>query len=70
MAELTFKSRPGRRRKKGVSFNPNKEFLDTAKEEFLKKGGKITKIEPVDNELTSYIKPYRSPAALDLSILD
>lgn len=70
MAELTFKSRPGRRRKKGVSFNPNKEFLDIAKEEFIKKGGKITKIEAIDNEITGYIKPYRSPAALDLSILD
>mgnify|MGYP003959276405 FL=1 len=70
MAELTFKRRPGRRRKKGVSFDPNKEFLDNAKNEFIKNGGKITKIEPVDNELVNYIKPYRSPSVIDLSILD
>ena len=70
MAELTFKSRPGRRRTKGVSFNPNKEFLDVAKEEFIKKGGKVTKIAAVDNAITNVIKPYRSPAALDLSVLD
>ncbi len=70
MAELTFKRRPGRRRKKGISFNPNKEFLDNAKKEFMKNGGKVTKIPPVDSELTTYIKPYRSPAAIDLSILD
>ena len=37
--------RPGRRKKKS-SFNPNREYLEKAMKEFVKKGGKITKIDP------------------------
>ncbi len=38
----------GRRRfnKRSVRFNPNRKFIQNAVEEYLDKGGKITKIEP------------------------
>ncbi len=41
------KKRIGRRRfnKKSVIFNPNRNYVQNAVEEFLDNGGKITKIE-------------------------
>ncbi len=42
------KKRIGRRRrfsKKSVKFNPNRNYVQNAVEEYLNKGGEITKIE-------------------------
>jgi len=56
------------RKKKNVNFNPNKEFLNEAKKEFLKNGGKITKIE---NDFDDYFHHiYRSGLAMNISDLE
>jgi len=37
-------------RKKAKSFNPNQDYLDQAVKDYLKEGGKITKIIEVEDE--------------------
>jgi hypothetical protein len=39
-----------RRRKKPASFNPSHNYVSKSVEEYLKQGGKITRIEKVDGE--------------------
>jgi hypothetical protein len=38
-------SKPIRRRKRHLSFNPNSQYIADAVEEYLKEGGKITQLE-------------------------
>ena len=54
----------GRRAKKSVSFNPNRKFINNAVDEFLKKGGKITKIEMDEEAYQAFIR-MRDAAADD-----
>ncbi len=53
-----------RKRKKSKMFNPNREFLDTAMEDYIQRGGKITKIIEVseDAELIGKFKESCPPA--------
>ena len=51
-----------RRRKKRSKFNPDREYCDKARDEFLENGGKITKIELVDGEYTSVDVEYTDHA--------
>lgn len=67
MATIAFDRKPGRRRKKGISFDPNKEFLSSAVEDFIKKGGKIKKIDSVPNNQSTIVRPYRSAVSMDVS---
>ena len=39
-----------KRMKNGKSFNPSQDYLDQAVQDYLKDGGKITKIIEVDDE--------------------
>ncbi|MDH5559349.1 MAG: hypothetical protein OEY59_00675 [Deltaproteobacteria bacterium] len=53
-----------RRRKKSTSFNPSKEYVNKAIEDYLKKGGKITKIVDLSDNLNEFISApdVKSPA--------
>ena len=57
--------RKGRRKK--VNFNPNQEFISNAIENFLKKGGRITKI--YDDGFGHFINQYRSDSAIGMEAL-
>ena len=60
-----------KRRKQGVSFNPSHEYLDDAVNKFLKKGGKITKIEDVSNDYETFMANHKSSAySADLYLLN
>ena len=49
--------RRGRRsKKKSVSFNPNRKYINSAVDEYLKNGGKITRIEIDDEAYQAFIK--------------
>lgn len=48
----TFKRR-GRR--KTVSFDPSREFISSSVEEFLKQGGRITRIERVNGSYQNFV---------------
>ena len=56
--------RRGRRAKKSVSFNPNRNFVKSAVEDFLKNGGTIKKIEIDEEAYKAFIK-IRDAAADD-----
>lgn len=50
-------TRKGKRAgKRGVSFNPNRNYINSAVEEYLKEGGKITKIEIDDESYQEFVK--------------
>jgi len=40
--------RQGRRKNRGIAFNPNREYLSSAVSEYLSKGGKITQLKAED----------------------
>jgi hypothetical protein len=50
--------RPGRRKKDTYKPGPNREQIDKAIEDFLKKGGKIQKIETEESQ--NIFLPYNS----------
>jgi LAS superfamily LD-carboxypeptidase LdcB len=53
----------GRRsKKKSVSFNPNRNYINTATDEFLKNGGKITRIEMDEDAYQAFIKMREAAA--------
>ena len=56
--------RRGRKAKKRTSFNPNREYVQDAVNEFLKDGGTITKIEMDEKAYQAFIK-LRDAAADD-----
>ncbi len=48
-----------RKRKKSKSFEPSREDVTDAMKDFLKKGGKITKIEPyVEEEMDRILNHF------------
>ena len=50
-----------KRLKNTKPFNPNKDYLDQAVNEFLKDGGKITKIVEVEDEDLERFMAYSKP---------
>ncbi len=49
--------KPIRRRRRHLSFDPNREFVADAVEEYLKGGGKITQLEAqTENNQDSWLK--------------
>jgi hypothetical protein len=56
-----FEKKGGRRKKmKGVSFNPNHEYLENAVQNFIKKGGEIKKIENISEDYEKFINQYQA----------
>lgn len=60
MGDVWRKKRRGR--KKRVPFDPNHQYVANAIEEFLKGGGKITKIEVSDKMCSVFVKISDSTA--------
>ncbi len=60
------KALASKRSRKGMkSFNPNREYLEQAVEDYMNKGGKITRIVEVDDadyEQLATHREYVSPA--------
>ena len=54
-----------RRSKKGISFNPSKDYVNKAVEEYLGKGGKITKVDDVTDDYEHFIAQYQSTGSAD-----
>jgi hypothetical protein len=53
----------GRRsKKKSVPFNPNRKYLNSAIDEYLKNGGKITKIEMDEEAYQAFIRMKETAA--------
>jgi hypothetical protein len=69
MTDFFHNPQPGRRRRK-KKFNPNRDYVEQAVKDFLKKGGKIKKLDPPYYELYDIYNQFRSGSAIDLSILD
>jgi hypothetical protein len=55
--------RRGRRR--AVSFNPSHEYIEDSVKDFLKKGGKITKIERVNNNFENFVSMPENQSSAD-----
>ncbi len=57
------------KRRRKEQFSPNHEFVSTAMEKFLKKGGKIKKLKSITKHQEKDINRYRSaPSANVLSV--
>ncbi len=54
-----------RRRKNSASFEPNRIFVKSAIDEYLKKGGKITKIVVDENSFKDFLSLNEHPNAAD-----
>ncbi len=64
---VTFKRR-GRR--KIVSFNPSHDFISDSVEEYLKQGGKITRIERVKTSYENFVAMKEAHSSVDDFLLD
>lgn len=53
------------KRKRSTSFNPNHNEIASAVEEFLKKGGKIKKIEVDERNYRDFVALNELPSAAD-----
>jgi len=53
------------RRIKGVSFKPNRDYLNQAIEDYLAKGGKITRLELDEKAYQEFISVPEAPSAVD-----
>mgnify|MGYP003573829967 CR=1 FL=1 len=60
-------SATNKRMKSSKSFNPNHDFLDQAVQDFLKEGGKITKIVDVEDDDLERFMAYSRILVNDLS---
>ena len=67
MDRRTFKKR-GRR--KSVKFNPSHQYIEDSVQEYLKKGGKITKIEKVAENIQNFISMPDSNFSVDDFLFD
>ncbi len=53
-----------RNRKKWKRFTPNREFISSAMNDYLKKGGKVTKLKNAPKNQEEIINHYRPKASL------
>ncbi len=60
--------RHGRRR--AVSFNPSHQYIESSVEEFLKQGGKITKIERVNSAYENFVGMPDAQSSADDFLFD
>ncbi len=63
MENIRIQSRRGRR--KTVSFNPNRQYVSESVQEFLNKGGKITRIKSIERSYTDFVALTDSQASVD-----
>ncbi|MCP4752989.1 MAG: hypothetical protein GY866_19045 [Proteobacteria bacterium] len=61
MEKNKFQKRRGRR--KSVSFNPNHQYVEKSVDEFLKNGGKITRIERINGSYQNFVALNDSSSA-------
>ncbi len=54
-----------KRRKNSVSFNPNHVYVESAVEEFLNKGGTITKVIVDERSYGDFVSLNELPSAAD-----
>lgn len=54
-----------KRRKRTTSFNPSREFISESVEEYLKSGGKITKIIPDEDSFKNFVSMRDNDAIND-----
>lgn len=55
--------------KKFSSFQPNRTTVSNAVEEFLKNGGKITKVESISDSYKDFTAQKESPAVVDAYLM-
>ncbi len=60
--------RRGRRR--SVTFNPSHQYIEDSVQEYLKKGGKITKIERVNGNYQNFVSMPDSHVSVDDFLFD
>ncbi|PCI30420.1 MAG: hypothetical protein COB67_01875 [SAR324 cluster bacterium] len=58
-----------KRKRKATSFNPNHQFVDSAVEDYLKKGGKIQKIDSIKDSYEGFISLREQVAPADEFLL-
>lgn len=59
-----------RGRRKSVSFNPSREYIQNSIQEFLEKGGKITRIERVNTHYQNFVSVPDTQASVDDFLFD
>ncbi|MBT4288176.1 MAG: hypothetical protein HOD92_12645 [Deltaproteobacteria bacterium] len=59
----------GRRSKKFSSFQPNRITVSSAVDEFLKNGGKITKVDSISDSFKEFTAQKELPAVVDAFLM-
>ncbi len=52
-------------KKRQVSFNPNRKFVESAIDEYLRKGGKITRVIVDEESYRDFVSLREIPLAVD-----
>ena len=58
------------KRRGSVSFDPNHVYVEKSVEEYLKQGGKITRIERVNGSYQSFVSITESNCSADEFLMD
>lgn len=59
-----------RGRRKSAAFNPTHKYIEDSVEEFLKRGGTITKVEQVNKNFENYVNMNDSQNSVDDFLFD
>lgn len=65
-----FKTQKRRGRRRSVSFDPNHNYIEKSVEDYLKEGGKITRIERVNGSYQSFVSISESNCSADEFLMD
>lgn len=65
-----FKIQRRRGRRKSVSFNPNHNYVEQSVDDYLKKGGKITRIERINGSYQSFVSVTETNNSADDFLMD
>lgn len=65
-----FKTQKRRGRRRSVSFDPNHTYIEKSVEEYLKEGGKITRIERVNGNYQSFVSISESNCSADEFLME
>jgi|SaaInl7_150m_RNA_FD_contig_21_950721_length_386_multi_6_in_0_out_0_1 hypothetical protein len=58
------------RRMKSISFNPGHDYLNMATQDYIEKGGKITKVENTRGDYEEFMNHYQSGSSGDFPASD
>lgn len=66
------KFRTGKRRgrRRSVSFNPNHSYVQKSVDEYLKNGGKITRIERINGNYESFVSASETNGSADEFLME